>query len=886
MKKSSVCLILLALLFPSCQQNQEIPVEPGVSLQLAEHRKSVLSDIRYRLHFDIPSDRADVIGGSLELSFVLSDNRQPLQIDFRADPARLKSVRINEQPSGFRFEHEHIVIPANELAAGPNIIAIEFTAGEAALNRNPDFLYTLFVPDRARTAFPLFDQPGLKAVYELSLTIPSGWQAMANGPLLRQETTGLGRTLYFGPSDLIPSYLFAFVAGEFQTVTRTLKGREITLIHRETDTAKVDRNLDEIFRLHVASLDWLEAYTGIDHPYQKFDIALIPGFQYGGMEHVGAILYRSDSLFLDEDPSQNTLLARASLIAHETAHMWFGNLVTMEWFNDVWTKEVYANFMAAKMVNPEFPDVDHDLNFLIRHYPAAYSVDRTAGANPIRQYLANLNMAGQMYGPIIYQKAPIMMRQLELLLGEALFQKGIQEYLARFSHANATWPALIDIFDRLTPDRDIADWSEVWVHTEGRPHFTIVSRNPLVIRQEDPLGRGRIWPQRFEITIFAEAAEANGESTGTRTPGNSVLSEIDTADSQSISQNLPDNSVICTFMMDALADEMRVVLPEGCPRDAHILLNSDGRGYGLFEVDFALINRWSDLSDLHRGVLLIDLYENMLEKQGVTPEELALALMNIVATEKNQLLLGNALGRLATIRASFLTESVRDRLQSGLEQILWSGVSNPTHSGSLKRMFFGSYREMAASDESLARLYRIWDGSLSVSGLTLSENDFMTLASELAVKTPEQSEYIVNTQLRRISNPDRKREFEFIMPALSADQGVRDVFFESLMDAENRSTESWVRTALAWLHHPLRVADSERYLQASLEILEEIQVTGDIFFPTQWLNLTFANHTSDTAVQTVRQFLAERPDYNDQLRMRVLQSADNLFRANALLNAD
>ena len=150
--------------------------------------------------------------------------------------------------------------------------------------------------------------------------------------------------------------------------------------------------------------------------------------------------------------------------------MWFGNLVTMEWFNDVWTKEVFANFMAAKMVNPSFPDINHELNFLVRHYPRAYSVDRTAGANPIRQRLPNLNEAGQMYGAIIYNKAPIMMRELELELGETAFREGMQEYLEAFSYANATWPALIEILDRKT-DIDLANWSDEWVHQPYRPEF-------------------------------------------------------------------------------------------------------------------------------------------------------------------------------------------------------------------------------------------------------------------------------------------------------------------------------------------------------------------------------------------------------------------------------
>ena len=103
--------------------------------------------------------------------------------------------------------------------------------------------------------------------------------------------------------------------------------------------------------------------------------------------------------------------------------------------------------MAAKIVNPVFPHVNHELNFLMRHYPGAYSVDRSGGSNPIRQELANLSEAGQMYGPIIYKKAPIMMRQLELLLSEATLRKGLQQYLERFAFANATWPALITLLD-------------------------------------------------------------------------------------------------------------------------------------------------------------------------------------------------------------------------------------------------------------------------------------------------------------------------------------------------------------------------------------------------------------------------------------------------------
>ncbi len=205
------------------------------------------------------------------------------------------------------------------------------------------------------------------------------------------------------------------------------------------------------------------------------------------MEHPGAIFYNASGLLLDESATQKQLLGRASLISHETAHMWFGDLVTMKWFNDVWMKEVFANVMAAKIVNPSFPTVNHDLRFLFSYYPAAYDVDRTDGANPIRQPLANLNEAGSLYGAIIYQKAPIVMRQLELLLGEESFRDGLREYLKAHAFGNATWNDLITILDART-DADLVAWSRAWVEERGRPRIAVAARDDR--RRDDGHARG------------------------------------------------------------------------------------------------------------------------------------------------------------------------------------------------------------------------------------------------------------------------------------------------------------------------------------------------------------------------------------------------------------
>ena len=769
--------LLLALTVVAACDRSNVEVEPGVSLELAESRASLISDINYRLALTIPGEQDEDIDGTVAISFTLSDDSERLQLDFREDADHLHEVISNGETIPIDFRDEHVLIPPDSLRTGSNLIEIEFTAGSTSLNRNPEYLYTLFVPDRARTAFPLFDQPDLKATYELTLEVPAGWAAMSNAPVASVED----QEIRFERSDLISSYLFSFVAGKFDTVVRAVGGRKMTMLHRETDGEKVARNLDEIFNLHAAALDWLEGYTGIEYPYQKFGFVLIPAHPYSGMEHVGAIQYRASTLFLEEAPSDTQLLRRAALIAHEAAHMWFGDLVTMRWFNDVWTKEVFANLMAGKIVNPSFPNINHELNFLVRHYPAAYSVDRTSGANPIRQHLPNLNEAGQMYGAIIYNKAPIMMRELELMIGEALFREGIQEYLETFSFANATWPELIEILDRKT-DADLAAWSDAWVNRPGRPEF------------------------------------------------------------------------------DQPGDVMT---------------------YGLFHPRAGELDNWQTLDEISRASLLINTYENLLSNRTMPPADYLDRILGFAEQETNALILDLLLDQVRQTYWLLLDDGTRAAKAPVVETMLWDAMLARTQASERKTLFL-AFVDIALTPRALARAQQVWAGDQEVDDLPLGEDDRIGIAQELAVKLPAEAEDIIDAQVARTDNPDSLRMLEFIRPSLSPQREIRDRFFESLADETNRESELWVLEALENLHHPLRTRESERYIAPSLGLLQEIQVTGDIFFPKAWLDATLGNYRSDSAVTSVRSFLEERPKYNEQLRMKILQSADMLFRANAI----
>ncbi len=828
--------LLLTMTLMTNTSAANVAIEPGVSLELAQYRAAHLSNLAYDLELDIPEDRHSPIRGTIAITFDYRPGGQPLQLDFRESASNILDITANGKPIDVVFDREHIVLPEQALQPGNNRVQINFIAGDGSLNRSDEFLYTLFVPDRARTAFPLFDQPDLKATFSLTLLTPTEWAALSNGPLLTRQATGDKLRWQFAPTEAISSYLISFVAGRFETVTRQVNGRSMTLLHRETDVEKVSRNLDALFELHGTALSWMEQYTGIPLPFSKLDFALIPAFQYGGMEHTGAIQYKASSLMLEAEPTQGQLLGRASLIAHEVAHMWFGNLVTMQWFNDVWTKEVFANFMAAKMVNPSFPEIDHELNFLVRHYPGAYGVDRSAGANPIRQSLDNLNLAGQMYGAIIYRKAPIMMRQLELILGETAFQQGMRKYLSEHSYANATWPDLVAILDELT-ETDLERWSQVWVNTAGRSHFdATVDGNTLQVLQSDPSGNNRVWPQRFTLQAG---------------PGEPVA-------------------------VDSHSSKLQLQIPES---DAPLLFNADGRGYGLFPAELALAQRWTELSELERGSLLVNLYENVLQG-NIEPYTFIEQLLNILPGEQDQLLRELALKYLASSYTSLLTDSSREQIAPKVDAVLWDTLQASQDN---RRQLYEAYAELTQSPEGIARLKALWQADTKIEGLQLSEVDRTRLAEILAIRIPGEAQKIIDKQLASTVNPDNRRRLIYLSPSLAADPAIRDRFFASLSDENNRQVESWTADALANLHHPSRRAHSVSYLQRSLELLEEIQVTGDIFFPTRWLQANFANHNSDKAVQTVEKFLQKRPDYNPQLRMKILQAADLPIRAHRIL---
>ena len=839
-----ILLAVLALFLVACTQKKQIIA--GTSLDLAIERKNVISQLKYDLTFDIPASKSESIRGTVLLQFDLKNSSPILQLDFSGPAANIKTVRANNKDIQWEYENEHLLIDQGSLNEGSNFIYIEFIAGETALNRNEEYLYTLFVPARASTCFPVFDQPDLKAEYNLQLSIPRHWLAMSNGKTMSIDSAGDKKRYRFGSTRPTSTYQFAFAAGKFQKATDHKSG--MTMFFRETDSAKVAHNLPRIFELHRQSLAWMKDYTGLDYPYEKFDFALIPAFQFGGMEHPGNIFYRESSLFLDPSAAVNEELRRTGLIAHETAHMWFGNLVTMKWFNDVWLKEVFANFMAAKITEPRFPQINHKLRFLMAHYPSAYDIDRSLGTHPIQQPLDNLKNAGSVYGAIIYQKAPIMMRNLESWMGEANFQQGVKEYLTSYSYQNATWDDLVGVLKKHTSN-DLDVWNKAWIKSKGMPEisYSIVPDERKYKLQINTLNDsiGIAWPQLF---VFGVGAEGN--------------EKVETKAVTILKGQRAEVSITDTV-------------------DVRFIPNYQGKGYGYFHADLASLNHLRhsinlfDNAEARAGVWMM-LWEFVLRGE-LDPSTMIQHLMEALQKEKDPLLLEYLADKTGRIFWQFLTPAQRNLVSKPLDDLLFELMAlEQDHSR--KRTLFNCYRNVALSTEGVLNLSRFWKNEITL-GLELSERDHIQLAWELAVREVEGHESILADQLKAITNPDRKSELLFIQPALSSNVVVRDAFFESLKKKENRVHEPWVLEALRYLHHPLRCNYSIKYIPSSLALLEEMQRTGDIFFPKGWLDATLGEYQSEEAASFVRAYLEKNVWLRADLKNKLLQSADMLFRA-------
>ena len=492
MPRLSILLLLLCSLATAAATGQPIPLtpvvtsssaqapEPGISHTLAQARAARLSALHYALAFTLVP-KALTTAASETLTFSDSGSGDTA-IDFR--DGTLLTATLNGAALPTTLTNGHLILPAAALQHGPNTLVTTFNANIAASGKaitryldkddGNEYLYTLFVPMDADMAFPCFDQPDLKATFSLAVNASSEWIVISNTQPDRFSGGGLNNTDYVFPETRpISTYLFAFAAGPFAKIPGKSAG-EPALYVRQSQLAKARQEAPEVQQIAQQGIAWLSDYFAQPFPFPKYDLVLIPGFPFGGMEHAGATFLNEDGVLFRSIPTASDYFKRDILVLHETTHQWFGDLVTMRWFDDLWLKEGFAQYMAYKAMANLKPETNPWKHFNEDIKPLAYAIDETQGTTPIFQQIPNLKDAKSAYGAIVYQKAPAILKQLDFRIAmtsktdDDLFRAGLQRYLKDHAYANATWSDLIHAFEQAGA-KNVQSWADAWILRRGMP---------------------------------------------------------------------------------------------------------------------------------------------------------------------------------------------------------------------------------------------------------------------------------------------------------------------------------------------------------------------------------------------------------------------------------
>lgn len=375
---------------------------------------------------------------------------------------------------------------------------------------------TQFESTAARRAFPCWDEPAFKAIFQVSLIVDEKLTAISNARVLRETLLpGTGKKeVIFADSMKMSTYLVAFIVGEFEATDPVMVGDAALRVWAVPEKKHLANFALDIGK---SSLEYFSRYYGIPYPGDKLDLIAIPDFASGAMENVGAITFRETALLVDAKNATRAELERvADVVSHENAHMWFGDLVTMKWWNGLWLNEAFATFMEMLAVDAWKPEWRRWDSFTVSR-AAAMQVDGLKSTRPIEFPVERPEEAAAMFDVLTYEKGASVLRMLEQYLGAEAFRDGIRLYLGRHQYGNAETTDLWDALEDSTkqPVRALMD---SWIFQPGYPMITVEKDGPTICLSQQIfryLADGLDQDRKWHAPIFLRASTKSGEVTRT-----------------------------------------------------------------------------------------------------------------------------------------------------------------------------------------------------------------------------------------------------------------------------------------------------------------------------------------------------------------------------------
>lgn len=850
---------------------------PGISLALARQRALQLSDVHYEISLDLTgTDRAE---GHVTARFMWRAGSGDVVLDFRG--GTIDELRLNDRAVPATVENGHVRLQANALRGGSNVLTARFStpiaAAGAAIIRFEDksdgesYLYTLLVPSDANLLFPCFDQPDLKARFRWQLTAPAGWTVLTNSKEEGREPAGAAMRWRFAETAPISTYLAAFAAGPWASWTSAswtsapAGGHAITLYARASRRSEVDAEAQ--MATNRAAVTWLADWFGVPFPFAKLDLLLAPAFPFGGMEHVGAVFYNEDRFVFREPPTLPQQLRRDATIYHEISHQWFGDAVTMRWFDDLWLKEGFSTYMAARIQAALNPDSQAWTTFLLSTKISAYRADATSGTQPLWQALDNLDAAKSNYGPIVYNKAPAVIKQLAFYVGKAGFRRGLHLFLTRHAYRNASWQDLLGA---------VAEASGIDLTAFGS-QYMLRAGMPLVetqLRVADGLIAGLALTQR---PVRMLDGDRNGG--GDRSGGGAWPMKLRVR----LGYHDRDDIVLDTRFEQTVTNVPDAV---GLPTPDYVWANEGDEGYGLFLPDartlaWVLANVGSVADPLLSALLWNAVWDAVREVLLPPADYVALVLRELPA-ETDEQISRAMLARAAAALTSYLPEAQAKTLQEAWETALIARVDDGRLGYGLRKGSLDRLVDNAHGPAALNRLRALLAGSVHFAGKPIGQPTRWAIVGRfMAIGAPDGAALLAAEQQRDRSTEAMKDAF--VAGAARADPAVKADYFKRYIEDAGLN-EAWASESLTLFNAPEQAALTLPYLRPALDRLEWIQRNRRIFFLPAWIDAFIGGQVSSEALAVVDQFLAERSKLPIDLRRKILLARDELERTVTIRN--
>ncbi|MFF7897821.1 aminopeptidase N [Streptomyces sp. NPDC088817] len=436
----------------------------------AQTRAKLLDVHRYSVDLDLTGGD-DTFDSRTVIRFTVRAGRDTTDTFVELKPAELRSATLDGQPLDPR-DLTGNRLPLRNLAPGEHELrvdaAMRYSRTGEGMHRFTDptdgetYLYTQLFMEDVQRVFAAFDQPDLKAVFDLTVTAPDGWTVLANSVT---EHTGDG-VWKAAPTPLISTYLVAVAAGPWHSVRTEHRGLPFGIHCRRSLAPHLDADADEILDVTRGCFDRYHEKFDEPYPFDSYDQAFVPEFNAGAMENPGLVTFRDEFVYRSAvtDTERQT---RAMVIAHEMAHMWFGDLVTLKWWDDIWLNESFAEYMGYQTTAEATRFTDTWTDFGVARKAWGYDADQRPSTHPVAPDAVDDTASALLnFDGISYAKGASALRQLVAWLGEKDFLAGINTHFKRHRFANATLADFIDSLASAT-DRDVHAWAEAWLRTTG-----------------------------------------------------------------------------------------------------------------------------------------------------------------------------------------------------------------------------------------------------------------------------------------------------------------------------------------------------------------------------------------------------------------------------------